>query len=193
MEIVHYYSPQSRGIRTHQLLSYYDIPHRDELIDLQLGQHKTEEYRQIHPYARVPALKHGDLVLVESGAITMYLADVFADKMNTPKLGTPERARFYEWMFFLQSTLEQVAVTSFDPSKKDEAIKQVRELLRAMATRFGGPHVLGEQESVLDVILFTEMAWYRMIGLFPEDLEPYASFMRAKEEKMGFRGPHTNG
>jgi glutathione S-transferase len=183
-ELVHYTFPQSRGMRTERLLKAFDIPHETVLVDLENGGHRKEEYLEIHPYGRVPALKHGDMVIIESGAILMYLADMFQEKMHTPAPETPERARLYEWLMFLQSTLEQVAVESLAKQDKTSGKENIRELLAAMSSRFIGPYVLGDHFSVLDVILHTDLAWYKGVGLYPEGLEPYDSFMARTHDQM---------
>lgn len=177
-KLIHYSDPMSRGMRTQALLEYYDIPHESVLVELRKGGHKEPGYDKIHPYRRVPALQDGDFTLVESGAITLYLADKFADKMNTPAVGTPERGRFYEWMFFLQTTLEAEAMKGFNPDTKEEGKTNIRALLQSMASHFKGPFVLGDRQTVIDVVLRTELSWYQMMGLFPEGLEPYDSFMK---------------
>ena len=72
----------------------------------------------------------------------------------------------------------------FNPETKAKGISEVRRLLEGMAGRVKSPHVLGSQFSLLDVILYTELAWYKMIGLFPEGLEPYETFMKSHSERI---------
>ena len=183
-DIIHYQDPQSRAVRTQTLLNFYEIPHKNVHIDIRKGDNKAPDYLKIHPHGRVPAISYNGQVIIESGAITMFLADVYADKMNTPKPGTPERALMYEWMFFLHASLEPQAMLGFNPETKAKAQAEVRRLLEGMASRLKGPHVLGSTFSVMDVILYTELAWYRMIGLFPDGLEPFDGFMKSHEERM---------
>lgn len=183
-ELIHYQDPQSRAVRTQTLLNFYDIPHKNVLIDIRKGDNKTPDYLKIHPHGRVPAIDYNGQVIIESGAITLFLADLYADKMNTPRPGTPERATLYEWMFFLHASLEPQAMLGFNPETKAKGISEVRRLLEGMAGRVKSPHVLGSQFSLLDVILYTELAWYKMIGLFPEGLEPYETFMKSHSERI---------
>jgi glutathione S-transferase len=183
-ELIHYTDPQSRGMRTQMLLDVFQIPHRRETVELRKGDHKKPEYAKIHPYQRVPALQHGDTTVIESGAISLYLADLFAEKMNTPRPGTPERALLYEWVFFLQTTLEPYAMKSFHPDNKAEAKEEIGKLLATMGERIKGPFVLGEQFSVADVILFCELSWYQMMGLYPEGQPAYDQFMQVVEAKL---------
>lgn len=183
-EIIHYQDPQSRAVRTQALLSFYEIPHKNVLIDIRKGDNKTADYLKIHPHGRVPAINYNGQVIIESGAITLFLADLYADKMNTPKPATPERALLYEWVLFVQASLEPQAMLGFNPETKEKGKAEVRRLLGGMAGRFQGPHVLGEQFSLLDVILYTELNWYRLMGLYPDGLEPYDSFMKSHEERL---------
>lgn len=176
-EIIHYTCPQTRGMRTQMLLDAFHIPHRTEIIDLRKGEHKAPGYEKIHPYRRVPALKCGDVTVIESGAITLYLADLFPEKMNTPKPATPERARLYEWLFFLQTTLEPSAMKAFNPETKDQARQEIRDLLATMEGRLQQPFALGQEYSLLDVILFCDFSWYQMMGIYPEGLAFLDEFM----------------
>jgi glutathione S-transferase len=183
--LTHYTNPMSRGMRTQKILEVFDLPHESISIDFMNGQTRTEEYLKIHPYGRVPALKHGDLTVIESGAITLYLCDLFAEELKAPRPGTPERALLYEWLFFFQTTLEPVAIKGMsDKSDKRQIQGEVRTLLTAMASRFRGPYVLGEEFTVLDAILHVELAWYKMMGIFPEGLEPYQGFLSRTAERM---------
>ena len=47
------------------------------LVDMAAKEHKSEAYRALNPYARVPVLVDGDFVLYESSAIMEYLEHVF--------------------------------------------------------------------------------------------------------------------
>lgn len=184
-ELIHYSDPMSRGMRTQTLLDVFQIPHKHVMVDLRKGEHKKPEYAKIHPLQRVPALQHGDLTVIESGAITLYLADLFPEKMNTPKPGTPERARLYEWLFFLQTTLEPHAMKGFDPATKEQGKAEIQKALATMSERLAGPWVLGEQFSLLDAILFCEFRWYQMMGIYPDGLEFLDRFMERAGARMG--------
>lgn len=176
--MIHYSNPQSRGMRTQILLDTFNIPHQFEMIDFKKGENKTDSYLEIHPYGRVPALVDEGQNIVESGAITLYLADKYADKMGTPPVGTPERALMYQWLFFLQATLEPVAMEFFTKQKnQQEATDKVRELLGAMSGKLGSPFVLGERFTFLDATLACELYWYKLVGILPDDLTRYNDFL----------------
>jgi glutathione S-transferase len=70
---------------------------------------KGPEYRAINPMGKVPALRHGEVVVTECAAICAYLADAFPEAGLAPPPG--ERAAYYRWMFFGAGPLE-AAVTN---------------------------------------------------------------------------------
>lgn len=183
-EITLYTDPMSRGMRVQAILDAFEIPHTTKILQLKEGDHKKPEYLAINPAGRVPTLTYGDLTLVESGAICLFLADLFGDKLNTPKVGTPERALLYQWVLFLQTTLEGSAMKGFDPSTKAQGQQEIAQLLPTMASRLKGPFVLGEQFSVLDVILHCEFSWYKMMDLFPNGLEPFETHYQAVSARL---------
>lgn len=45
-----------------------------EVIDMQTGEHKKEDYLAVNPYGQVPAFKDGDVKIGQSNAILRYLA-----------------------------------------------------------------------------------------------------------------------
>lgn len=176
-KLIHYSHPQSRGMRTSALLKHFDIPHEYVEIDFRSGANKTEEYLKIHPLGKVPALRHGDNVVIESGAITLYLADVCAEEMKAPAPGTPERGLLYQWLFFLQTTLEPVAMKGYGLEDKSETRAEIKPLLEGMQSRIRGPFILGEEFGMLDVVLFVELGWYRAMGFYPEGLDFYDDYL----------------
>lgn len=183
--MIHYSHPQSRGMRTQVLLDYYNLPHRTDVIDFRAGEHLGESYLAVHPYGRVPALVDGDLTIVESGAITLYLADKYADTMGTPAVGTKERTRLHEWLFFFQTTLESVVMESFGKDDKTEARQKIHDLLLAMTSRYQSPHALGETLTLLDIIIACELVWYKMAGLYPDGLALYDRHLAEVGPKIG--------
>lgn len=53
-EIIHYFDPQSRGMRSQRVLEAFDIPHKSVLVDIRKGDHKKPDYGLIHPWDQQP-------------------------------------------------------------------------------------------------------------------------------------------
>ncbi len=53
-------------------------------VDIMVGENKQPEHLARHPFAKIPVVDHGDLRLIETGAITRYLNDVLPGKSLVP-------------------------------------------------------------------------------------------------------------
>lgn len=94
------------------LLEELGVPYRAEWLAFGADM-KADAYLAINPMGKVPALTHGDAVVTETGAILTYLAETFADKGLIPPSGSPQRAAFYRWMFFIAGPLEAATTAAF--------------------------------------------------------------------------------
>jgi glutathione S-transferase len=57
----------------------------------------SEEQAKVHPFRKVPAMRHGDFVLFEAGAIARYVDRAFPGPALQPK-DIKELARMDQWM-----------------------------------------------------------------------------------------------
>jgi len=64
----------------------------DVMIDLPGGAHRSADFRRLNPFAQVPVLQDGDLVISESVAILEYLEDRYPAPALMPA-GAAGRAR----------------------------------------------------------------------------------------------------
>ena len=70
--------PMSRGRIVRWILEEIGQPYRTELLDYDTTM-KAAAYLAINPMGKVPAIRHGDVVVTEAAAICAYLADVFPE------------------------------------------------------------------------------------------------------------------
>ena len=172
-----YHSARSRSTRPRWLLEEIGAPYDLVRVDLSKQEHKTPQYLQIHPHGVVPALVDGDLALMESAAICAYLADKFPAARMAPAVGTPERGRYYQWMFYAMATLEPPVLQIFvntvmlpEPQRSvaaaDEGRAKFKEVAEVIASALAGkPFLLGEQFSAADVLIGSTLAWSQFMGL----------------------------
>jgi len=102
-EIVFYTNPQSRGAMTHWMLEEIGCPYRLE-VKAYGPEMKSPDYLAINPMGKVPAIKHGETVVTETGAILCYLADAFPAAKLAPPVGA--RGAYYRWLFFVAGCCE---------------------------------------------------------------------------------------
>src|SRR5688572_12017555 len=75
-------------------------------VNLQAGEHRRPEFLALNPAGKVPVLVDGDLVLTESAAIVLYLAEKYPEKKLMPTQ-LEQRAQVYRWVLFAMTELEQ--------------------------------------------------------------------------------------
>lgn len=179
-----YTAPMTRGERVKRLLEAFGIAHEQVVLDYQNDEQKGEAHRAVHPLGKVPALKVGDQILLESGAICLALADLYPEKQLAPALGTVERLRHYEWAFLLYTTLEGIVLKTAGEGDKDEIKAEMKEALTQLSSRLTGPYALGDQFYAIDVMIHTELYWYKMLEIFPESLENWQEYFQRVTEKL---------
>jgi glutathione S-transferase len=92
------------------MLEEVGAPYRTELLGFGPPM-KTADYLAVNPMGKVPALRHGDVVVTECAAICAYLADAFPAAGLAPPPASPARGAYYRWLFFAAGPLE-AAVTN---------------------------------------------------------------------------------
>jgi glutathione S-transferase len=170
-----HYFPSNANAAPHMVLEELGQKYELVLVDRAKNAQKSEEYLKINPNGRIPVLVDGDLVLFESAAIVLHLVDQHPEAGLAPKVGTPERAKFYQWMAFLTNSLqEELMIWQYperlagDDTGATEVVKRGAEK-RAEAyldvveqhLKANGPLFLGETLSAADFYLVMLARWAR--------------------------------
>jgi glutathione S-transferase len=92
-DIVLYGSPFSNFVRSARLA----FEEKGVAYVLEPANIKEPEYRRLHPFARMPALRHGEFRLGESIAIMRYVDEAFEGPPLQPS-DVRERARMMQWI-----------------------------------------------------------------------------------------------
>jgi glutathione S-transferase len=162
-------------------------------VNLLAGEQGRPDFLRINPAGKVPVLVDGDLVLAESAAIVMYLAEKYRDKGLLPT-DLKERAQAYRWVMFVVTELEQplwriTRHTRLYPEDKrlpDDVALASREFV-AMATVLdrhmeGRQFIVGERVTVADCVTAYTLDWgneRRLIDHCPQ-LRAYLERMYAR-------------
>jgi glutathione S-transferase len=129
---IHCMANQDRSDRVRWLLEELGVPYEDRYLKRKKGELNSAEYRRLNPMGRVPTVEIDDLVLFESGAICVYLADRFQKPVKlAPDLNSPERGLYLQWMVWSVASLECVVARMFThvetEAQKNETHQFVRE------------------------------------------------------------------
>lgn len=175
-----HYHPTDASMAPHMLLEELGVPFELLLVDRANNAHKSEAYLRLNPNGLIPVLVDGDLVLYETGAICLHLADTHPQAALAPPLATAERAQFYKWMFWLSNTLHATLILYFYPerwaspdhvqgatsvkARAEARVGQLLDLLDHEFARHGQPWLLGTHFSALDPYLLMLCRWTRAFG-----------------------------
>ena len=96
----------TRSIRVRWTLQELEADFESIRVNLPAGEQCRPEFLKINPAGKIPVLVDGDLVLTESVAIVLYLAEKYSDKGLLPT-GLNERAEVNRWLLFAATELEQ--------------------------------------------------------------------------------------
>ncbi len=168
-----YFNKHTRATRPRWLIEEAGLDVEIVPVDLAAGEQRAPAYRAVHPLGKVPALSDGDRTILESGAITMYLADRAG---LAPAVGTPARATYYQWCFYAVTTLETPIAKAFHEQRKPEDARSsviLDEARREIATACGPlsealrdrTWLVDDTFGAADVLVGSVLAWARAMGL----------------------------
>jgi glutathione S-transferase len=183
----------TRSIRVRWVLQELGVPFESVPVNLRAGEHRRPEFLALNPAGKLPVLVDGDLVLAESVAIVLYLAEKHPERGLLPR-DLASRAHVYRWLLFAATELEQplwriTRHTSLypEPQRLPAEVPVARrdfEDMAAVAEQHlrGRPFVAGEGVTVADLVLAYTLDWANEYGLldgFPE-LRAYLARMYAR-------------
>ncbi|MES2832906.1 MAG: glutathione S-transferase family protein [Pseudomonadota bacterium] len=163
-----YGTPPTRAIRVQWLLNELGID--CEVIGLDPRGKPNPEFLALNPAGKLPVLVDGEVVLTESAAIPLYLAEKHPEKGLIPS-NLADRAQMYRWIFFLVTEIEQplwrIALNTFIYAEEDRVpadIKNAARDCRKMMVVFekhmkDREFVAGNHLSVADFIAAYTLDW----------------------------------
>src|SRR3954470_16980124 len=81
------------------VLTHKDVAYSFHDLETVMG---TQEHLDLHPFNRVPILRHGDFTLYETSAIASYIDEAFAGSRLTPQ-DVRARGRMNQWISAVNS------------------------------------------------------------------------------------------
>ena len=154
------------------LLEQMGVPYK--LVELDPDpSRRPAAYRRVNPLGQLPTLVDGDATLYESAAICIHLCDRHPEAGMAPRIGTPERGRFYQWLFLLSNTLQPTYMLGFYPERfledplgrtqlRQNAEGRLPALWRQIdAGLAASPFLSGRGPGAADVYLYMLSTWHR--------------------------------
>jgi glutathione S-transferase len=192
-ELVFYTNPMSRGRIVRWMLEEIGQPYRTEIVEFGPAM-KSPEYLAINPMGKVPAIRHGDAIVTEAGAICAYLADAFPEAGLAPPHGSRARGSYYRWMFFGAGPLDGAIVNKslgFEPPAERRGMVgygSLQLVLDALEKAVSASEYLaGDKFSAADLYLGAQIGWGMMFGALERRPAFEAYWSRIKDRPAAVR------
>lgn len=187
-EITFYTNPMSRGRMVRWMLEEVGQPYRTEVLGYGPPM-KSADYMAINPMGKVPAIRHGETVVTEAGAICAYLADAFPDAGLAPPTDSRLRGPYLRWMFFaagpVEAAVSNKALGLVVPEGREGMIgygrfETVIDALEGAVSR--RDYIVGDRFSAADVYVGSQISWGLMFGTIEKRpaFEAYAGRIGAR-------------
>ena len=192
-----HYSPSDASLAPHMLLEEIGAPFALKLVDRSVNAQKSPAYLKLNPNGLIPVLEDGDLVLYETAAILLHLADTHPEAQLAPAFGSAERAHFYKWMLWLANTFHATLIPFFYPERwADDAsaiaqvkahaearVGQLLDQLDAELARHAGPWLLGAGFSAVDPYALMLGSWTRHFARPARSLPEFGPYLRRVQSR----------
>jgi len=184
----------TRSIRVRWTLQELGVPFEPVTVNMLAGEHRRPEFLEINPAGKLPVLVDGDMVLTESVAIVLYLADKYPDKGLVPA-DLKQRAQVNRWLCFAATELEQplwriARHTALYPEHQrlPGDVPLARQDFRSMGAVLethmqGREFVAGNGVTVADLVPAYTLDWANEVQLLDgfSQLLPYMERMYARQ------------
>lgn len=185
----------TRSQRAKWALEEIGVQYNSKTVDMRAGAHRQTEYTAINPMQVMPTLESPDYRIHESVAIVFQLADQYPDAGLAPSVGSPERARYYQWAIFGCAELDfplglvtQNELLLPEDKRSAPMAKLGRELFskraQVLSDSLGDDkYILGDQFSGADIVLGYNCFWSSFTGMLDEHsvLKDYLGRLQARE------------
>jgi glutathione S-transferase len=177
------------------VLTHKEVPYAFHDLETEMN---TPSHLALHPFERVPILRHGDFVVYETAAIVGYVDDAFDGPKLTPG-DSQQRAHMNQWISAIngyyypyliyhvsheRNVFPQLGIPS-DEEVVAHAMPKVEVCLQVMERRLsdGEQFLLGRELSLADVYMLPII---HAFGFSPEAQAMYPNFpaIRAWRERM---------
>jgi len=182
----------ARDMRVRWALEEAGQPYEVRLVSFSAM--KEPSHRALHPFGQIPTYEEGDLVLFESGAIVLHIAEnhvgLLPDDANA-------RARAITWMFAAVNTVEtpilDLQTAKFAEGDKSWAeqrlplvMDRIRDRLKQLSDRLGSADWLDGAFSAGDLMMIGVLLRLKASGLLDE-YPNLAAYVARGETRPAFK------
>jgi glutathione S-transferase len=164
----------ARDTRVRWALEEAGLPYEVRLVSFRAM--KESDHLRIHPFGQIPTYEEGDLVLFETGAIVLHIAERHAGLLPAD---ANARARAIVWIFAAVNTIEPpiLDLSIAKVMERDQpwandrlplVLERIRNRLGPLAARLGDAEWLDGAFSAGDLMMASVLLRLRASGILDE-------------------------
>jgi glutathione S-transferase len=169
MSITLFHHPWSRAANVVWMLEELQLDYELSFVDIRKGANKSPEFLARNPMGKLPTLVDGDVVLTESAAIGLFLADRYGAGRLAPALDDDRRAPYLRWSLFAPSVIEPACYAqhaSWDYKPGSAGWGTYEAMLDSCESAIGeGPWVLGDTFTMADIVFGGTVRYMLQFGM----------------------------
>ena len=180
-----YHLNSSRSERIIWLIEELGLEYKLELFQREPNGAAPQPMKEIHALGKAPAIRDGDTVLAESGAIVDYIVHRHAGGRLALPPDDPAYAKYIYWLHFAEGSLMSLMLIALVLSRVPEAdaspvTARIRERMKQMllfvdAELGSGPWFAGTDFTAADVMMVFPFTTMRLF--LDYDLAPYKNIL----------------
>ncbi|NIK87476.1 glutathione S-transferase [Rhizomicrobium palustre] len=193
-----FHKPKTRSNSIMWLLEELGVPYETKEVTIRsMDGSGAIDPANPHPHGKVPALEHDGNRVFETGAIALYLTDLFPEKKLGPVPGEALRGEYLSWLFYRSGVLEpalmmrRLGVKHMQGAMGWAEASEVETVLNeTLALR---PYILGDSFSAADIVTGGGIVYllrFKMLAETPV-LTEYAQRLTSRPAFIKVMGDHT--
>lgn len=162
-----YHAPQSRSSRIVWLLEELNADYEIVYTAIpRMDGSGAADPNNPHPEGKVPTLVHDGVLIMESIAIALYLADLYPDAGLAPPVNSPARGPYLTWLAYYAGVVEPVMHFQFLGLDNQEGLTRTfrgraeldKRILDGLAD---GLYLVGDTFTAADIMYASMGQWAR--------------------------------
>lgn len=193
--MIFYYAPQTVSVASHITLNEVGANYETRVLNFGATEQQSDDYLQVNPKGRVPALVTDQGILTETPAILAFLGQTFPQANLIPQNDPFAFAKIQEFNAYLCATVhvahahrmrgsrwvdDEVAMQSMQ-AKVPQTMSECFRLIES--EMFKGPWVMGDHYTICDPYLFTISNWLEGDSVDINDFPTIADFNQRMRQR----------
>ena len=155
-------------------LAAKNVAHHFEIIDIFSSDARAKKYDTIHPFMKIPALRHGDVTIYETDAINRYIDEAFSGPSLQPNdilhrtrmnqiisMADSYGYRTLVWDIYVETISNPRDGLPIDEARVASAVPRAKTLLTALSGLLGeNEYLTGSGPSLADFHVAPQFGYF---------------------------------